>query len=55
MREFDQGTIPGSDVTMDGYEPMEPIPQSDHRFCIDGTEWLPKTDWSRDHIIAQHD
>lgn len=31
------------------------IPVSDPRFAIDGEEWLPKTDWSRDGIIASDD
>jgi hypothetical protein len=31
------------------------IPKSDHTYCIPGTEWLPKTDWSRDRIIANDD
>lgn len=32
-----------------------PVPVSDSRFAIPGTEWLPKTDWSRDGIIANDD
>lgn len=31
------------------------IPQSDHRFHDHGSDWLPKTDWSRDGIIASDD
>lgn len=31
------------------------VPKSDPRFQIDGEEWLPKTDWSRDNIIASDD
>lgn len=31
------------------------VPLSDHRFTIPGEEWLPKTDWSRDGIIASDD
>ncbi len=30
------------------------IPKSDPRFNLDGP-WLPKTDWSRDGIIASDD
>lgn len=36
-------------------EQKEEIPVSPHEFCIEGTEWLPKTDWSRDRIIANDD
>lgn len=32
-----------------------PVPQFDHRFCLEGTEWKRKTDWSRDGIIASDD
>ncbi len=35
--------------------PETPVPVSDQRFAIPGTEWLPKTDWSRDKIIANDD
>lgn len=41
--------------TPDWAEPETPIPVSDHTYCIPGTEWLPKTDWSRDGIIANED
>lgn len=47
-REFDQGNIPGSDVEMSGYQeyiPLNPPQQPDN-------EWLRKTDWSIDGIIA---
>ncbi len=48
MREFDQGTIPGSDVEMSGYQEHEHIPVIQDP----ANPWLPKTDWSRDGIIA---
>ena len=47
-REFDQGTIPGSDVEMSGYQeiiPFGPVQQ-------EGNEWKRKTDWCCDGIIA---
>ncbi len=50
-REFDQGTIPGSDVVMDGYLEIAPLPMPEINWA--GTdEWLPKTDWSCNGIIA---
>lgn len=47
-REFDQGTIPGSDVIMSGYQEIIPLnpPQPE------GNEWKRKTDWAVDGIIA---
>ena len=41
--------------TPDWAELETEIPKSSHEFCIPGTEWLPKTDWSRDRIIANDD
>lgn len=56
MREFDQGTIPGSDVQMDGYTEYEPLPKANFGNLTDPSGgWLPKTDWSRDRIIANDD
>lgn len=49
MREFDQGKIAGTDVNMDGYIEFEPLPTNGP------SEWLPKTDWSKDRIIANED
>jgi hypothetical protein len=50
-REFDRGTIPGSDVEMSGYQEYSPFgPVQDPQ-----NPWLPKTDWSRDKIIANED
>ena len=50
-REFDQGTIPGSDVIMSGYqEHIHTAQPTDN--LTDPNPWLPKTDWSRDSIIA---
>ena len=50
-REFDYGTIPGSDVEMNGYIDYAPIPVIQDP----ANPWLPKTDWSRDGIIANGD
>lgn len=57
-REFAQGTIPGSDVVMDGYtDPLDTtipkLPFAD--LTSPNNPWLPKTDWSRDGIIANED
>lgn len=54
-REFDRGMIPGCDVEMCGYQQYIPFPEQpewpgDDDEKDDG--WLPKTDWSRDGIIA---
>ena len=49
-REFDRGTIPGSDIEMSGYQELIPLPQTP--LHCDPNPWLPKTDWSRNGIIA---
>jgi hypothetical protein len=49
----DEHTIAGSDITLGITQEYAPIPNfPDARG--DG-EWLPKTDWSRDGIIANDD
>lgn len=45
--------ISGTDITLDIYQDQAPIPQSDYA-SLSG-EWLPKTDWSADRIIANDD
>ncbi len=52
-REFDAGKIPGSDVEHNIYLDLEPLPVSPN--WSGDNEWLPKTDWSRDGIIASDD
>ncbi len=52
-REFDQGTIPGSDYEMNGYQDYEPLPKSPN--WSGDNPWLPKTDWCCDKIIANED
>lgn len=49
--------IPGSDVEMDlRDDDQPPLPQSGFAaYRNDGTNFLPKTDWSRDGIIANDD
>lgn len=44
--------IEGTDITLDIYQDNDPIPQS--LPSLSGP-WLPKTDWSRDGIIANED
>lgn len=45
--------VPGSDVTLDIFADYEPVPMSDFAgLTHPGNPWLPKTDWSRDSIIA---
>lgn len=51
-REFDRGTIPGSDVEMSGYVDIQPLPQTIPYGEDDPNPWLRKTDWCCDGIIA---
>ncbi len=53
-REFDAGKIPGSDVEHNMYIDFQPLPKSNGLAGVDD-EWLPKTDWGRDKIIASDD
>jgi hypothetical protein len=53
-REFDRGTIPGSDIKMSGYQEITDLPQSGNNFD-DPNPWLRKTDWCCDGIIANED
>lgn len=45
--------IAGTDVTLDIYQDNGPIPQSPS--WSESGQWLPKTDWSKDGIIANDD
>jgi hypothetical protein len=50
-REFERGTIPGSDVEISGYHEYIPFPHVQDP----QNPWLPKTDWCCDEIIANED
>lgn len=43
--------IPGSDIEVGIYQEITPLPDIQDP----DNPWLPKTDWSRDHIIANED
>lgn len=45
--------IDGSDVTLDIYQDNDSIPKSPS--WSESGPWLPKTDYSRDRIIANED
>lgn len=49
--QHDEHTIPGSDVTVGITLEHSPIPNIQDP----ANPWLPKTDWSRDGIIASDD
>ena len=54
-KQFEEGTIPGSDVSMSPYQQYIPIQSDLDDAYLDPNPWLPKTDWSRDGIIANDD